>query len=221
MSRLGWRNLAKAAAASVIAASVASNAIGQDADLGPLTELFEGYTEPWQLSLSDAGYLMENTSDPASIRYVWATSPDATLGSRTITARVDLLKPDNTSNAGILYAFREEDDGSTFYYMFMLRPDDQITLYRRDVDGVETITSAVTDAVRRGVNELTITEDGDQITLWVNGERVALLGGIRGMGSGRIGIVAWGTGEYLFSGFSQSAAPPRKAPPEAPTPAKD
>jgi len=212
---------ARMAVVLALVAGLVLPAAAQDARLGPLTDLFEGFTEPWQLTMTPGGYHMENKADPASIRYVWSTSPDFSLGSRTITASVELLQTTSTSNAGVLYAFSEQDDGSTFYYMFMLRSDNRITLYRRDLDGVETITSATSDAIRPGVNELTIAEDGDQITLLVNGEMVALLGGIEGMGSGRVGIVAWGTGEYLFSDFEDSAgAAPDKAAEERPPAAK-
>lgn len=179
--------------------------LAQDARFGPLTALTEGFLDPWDLDLNADGYRMENTDDTSSIRYVWATSPEPTHGSRTLTTWIDMVDSNPLSNAGLLYGFEEQDDGSTFYYMFMLRPGNQVTLYRRDVDGVETITSTVTDAVVPGTNELSIEESGDQIALLVNGQTVGLLGGIEGVGTGRVGIVAWGTGTFLFEGFEDSS----------------
>lgn len=198
-------------------------AIAQDARFGPLTALTEGFFDPWDLELNADGYRMENNDDTSSIRYVWATSPEATHGSRTLTTRVEMVESNPASNVGLLYGFDEQDDGSTFYYMFMLRPGNQVTLFRRDVDGVETITSTVSDAVLPGMNELSIEEAGDQITLLVNGEMVALLGGIEGVGTGRVGIVAWGTGTFLFEGFEDFSPVPAggKGPAAgAPPPAK-
>lgn len=212
-------------AAIIGAALVAATpmAMAQDTRFGPLTALTEGFLDPWDLDLNSDGYRMENTEDTSSIRYVWATSPEATHGSRTLTTWLDIVDSDPSSNAGLLYGFEEQDDGSTFYYMFMLRPGNQLTLYRRDVDGVETITSTVSDAVVPGTNELSVEESGDQITLRVNGELVALLGGIEGFGTGRVGIVAWGTGTFLFEGFEDSSpvqAGGKGPAAEAPRPAK-
>ena len=85
-----------------------------------------------------------------------------------------------------------------FYYMFMVRPGNVVTLYRRDRDGVTVISSTETDAVSGGYNALVIEEDGDQVAFSINGETVALVGGIRGMGEGRIGIVAWGMGRICL-----------------------
>lgn len=212
---------------AALAAGAVGPAFAQDGDMGPLTALAEGDYNPWQLAVTPEGYSMQNKSDPTSIRYVWSTSPEGAEGSRTLTAWVELVSTTEDSSAGILYAFEEQDDGSTFYYMFMLRPGNQVTLFRRDADGVEAVKSLETDAVVPGTNELSIFEDGDQIALLVNGEVVGLYSGDRGIGTGRIGIVAWGTGDYLMRGFADSSQPggsvkgePAGAPADEPPPNK-
>jgi hypothetical protein len=196
---------------------------------GPLTALSEGFLDPWQLTLGPDGYRMQNSTDTTSIRYVWETSREETLGTRTLTASVVLNRIEPSTSAGLLYGFEEEDDGTLFYYMFLVEGDHYVTLYRRDSDGVVVVSSVQTDAVIQGINELTIAEDGDQASFLVNGELVARLGGVRGIGTGRVGIVAWGTGDYLFTGFrDESPVPPRPGgkgpeagggqPPPAPAP---
>ena len=179
-----------------------AGALAQDARFGPLTALSEGFLDPWQLTLTPDGYRMQNDTDDSSIRYVWATSPDETLGTRTLTASVVMSNVDASSSTGLLYGFEEEDDGTLFYYMFLVEPGNFATLYRRDQDGVTPVSSVQTSAVSGGENELSIREDDDQVAFFVNEEMVALLGGVRGLGTGRVGIVTWGTGDYLFTGFS-------------------
>jgi hypothetical protein len=183
--------------------AAAGGAAAQNAQFGPLTALSEGFIDPWQLTLTPDGYRMQNQTDTSSIRYVWASSPAETLGTRTLTTRVVMSASDESSSAGLLYGFEEEDDGALFYYMFMVEPGNVATLYRRDRDGVTVVSSTVTEAVTGGLNELSIEENGDQVRFLVNGEMVALMGGVRGMGIGRVGIVAWGTGDFLFTGFEE------------------
>jgi len=222
------RRLAAAALVALsLGTALASGASAQDTPFGPLTALSEGFLDPWQLTLTPDGYRMQNSTDTTSIRYVWATSRMETLGTRTLTTEVVMSGSDASSSAGILYGFEEEDDGTLFYYMFMVRPGNLATLYRRDSDGVTVVSSVETDAVVPGLNELSIEESGDQAAFLVNGELVALLGGVRGIGTGRIGIVAWGTGDYLFTGFAEESpvppAPGGKVPaaePPAPPPAE-
>jgi hypothetical protein len=183
--------------------AAAGGTLAQNAQFGPLTALSEGFIDPWQLTLTPDGYRMQNRTDTSSIRYVWSSSPAETLGTRTLTARVVMSESDESSSVGLLYGFEEEDDGALFYYMFMVEPGNVATLYRRDRDGVTVVSSTVTEAVSAGLNALSIEENGDQVRFLVNGEMVALMGGVRGMGSGRIGIVAWGTGDFLFTGFEE------------------
>jgi hypothetical protein len=204
--------------------TAATGALAQSTQFGPLTALSEGFIDPWQLTLTPDGYRMQNQTDASSIRYVWSSSPAETLGTRTLATRVVMSESDESSSAGLLYGFEEEDDGALFYYMFMVEPGNVATLYRRDRDGVAVVSSAVTPAVTEGFNELSIEENGDQVRFLVNGEMVALLGGVRGMGGGRIGIVAWGTGDFLFTGVEEESpvAPPAigggKGPGAAPAP---
>ncbi len=183
--------------------AAAGATLAQNAQFGPLTALSEGFIDPWQLTLTPDGYRMQNRTDTSSIRYVWSSSPAETLGTRTVTTRVVMSETDESSSVGLLYGFEEEDDGALFYYMFVVEPGNVASLYRRDRDGVTVVSSTVSAAVTAGTNELSIEENGDQVRFLVNGEIVALMGGVRGMGSGRIGIVAWGTGDFLFTGFEE------------------
>lgn len=212
-----------AATIALAAAIAATGPASAQADLGPLTALAEGEFDPWLLDLDSDGYWMENATNTSSIRYSWSTSPDSALGSRTLAAHVELVESDTSSSAGILYGFDEQDDGTTFYYMYMLLPDGRVELYRRDPEGVETVKSVYTDAIVPGANELSIFEDGAQIALLVNGEVVGVYSDDRGLGEGKVGIVAWGTGTYLFSLFndsSQTGEGVKGQPVEAPRPSK-
>lgn len=193
---------------AILGFPLVGTATAQDARFGPLTALSEGFLDPWDLALTGEGYRMRNNTDETSIRYVWSTSRAEALGTRTISTDIIIADTDPSSSAGLLYGFEEEDDGTLFYYMFTVRPGNVVTLYRRDRDGVAVVSSTETEAVSTGYNNLVIEENGDQVAFSVNGETVALIGGVRGMGSGRIGIVAWGMGEYVFAGFAEESPIP-------------
>lgn len=202
LSRKFGLTVLAAASAAIVLANVAS-AQG-NAPFGPL-EIVEGNEDPWQLTLTPQGYLMENNVRDTSIRYTWYRAQERIFGSRTVTTWVTIVDEDPTSAAGLIYGHEEEDNGDTYYYMFMVRPDNVVTLYLRHPDGVDQVSSIQTTAVRPGENELSIMETGDQVRFFVNGEQVVQIGGVRGMGEGAIGIIAWGIGTYLFSGYVEES----------------
>ena len=89
--------------------------------------------------------------------------------------------------------------------MFMLEPNQTATLYLRTADGVVAISSLQTSSIGDGVNTLSILEEGGQVGFFVNDEVVALIGGVRGTNEGDIGIISWGIGHYLFTGFTEES----------------
>jgi hypothetical protein len=212
---------ARALAIAGLIAAAAGGAFAQtDPRFGPL-DLADGFIDPWQLALTADGYLMENATAETSLRFSWATATTRELGSRTISTVVELVTQDASSSAGLLYGHQEGQDGIGTYYMFMLQPDDTVSVYFRHADGVDTLSSVRTEAVVDGPNELTISENGDQVSFLVNGQLVALIGGLDGMGAGSSGIVAWGIGAYLFSSYSVTTPAGVEADvPPTPTPAK-
>lgn len=224
------RSIARTPLIAAAAIAIAGAAFAQEDRGFAVLDPAVGTFEPWHLTMDAAGYHMVNTTDTDSLRYNWVTSPTRSLGSRTITTTVQIVEPSGSSHAGLLYALADNEDGAAYYYMFVVRPDNVATVYRRDANGANAISSIQGQFVSDGVNELSIQEDGDQVSFYVNGELVALIGGVNGLGAGNVGVVSWGIGNYLFSSFdiqpeqappSDGAPPPPaedsgKAPPEEP-----
>ncbi len=209
------RTMARASLIATAATALAGAAFAQDDRGFAVLDPAVGAYEPWQLTMDAAGYHMVNTTDTDSLRYNWVTSPTRNLGSRTITTTVVINDPSGSSHAGLLYALEDNEDGNAYYYMFVVRPDHVATVYRRDANGANAISSIQGDFVSDGANELSIQEDGDQVSFFVNDQLVALIGGVNNLGGGNVGVVAWGTGSYLFTNFDiqPEQDPPANNPP--------
>lgn len=188
-----------AAAFAILAAGAAA---AQDAPLGAFTSLVqEGPNGAWEQTISATAYTMENASDPAAIRYYWGLGNSDEIGSRTIMVEVEIADGGDTSRAGILYGY---DDDTRFYFAFVLEVTGAVALYRRDAAGFNLWMSSETDAVRDGANELSIVEDGDTITMYLNGTRTGSISS-DGIGTGAAGIVAVGTGRFIFTAYDDSS----------------
>jgi len=195
------RSIARTSLIAAAATALAGAAFAQDdrgfATLDPVV----GAYEPWQLTLDADGYHMVNTTNDNSLRLTWVASPEDNLGSRTITTAVQINEPTSSSRAGLVYALEQDENGNSYYYMFVVRPDHRAMLYRRDENGATAISLIQADLVTDGSNELSIEEHGNQVGFFVNGNLVALIGGVNNLGGGNVGVVAWGTGNYLFTNF--------------------
>jgi hypothetical protein len=216
------RSIVRTPLIAVAASALASAAFAQHDRGFAVLDPAIGTYEPWQLTMDGDGYHMVNATEDDSLRFSWVTSPTRSLGSRTITTSVEINDPSGSSHAGLLYALEQNDDGSSYYYMFVVRPDHRATLYRRDADGAAAVSSVQSDLITDGNNELSIEEDGDQVSFFVNGTLVALIGGVNNLGGGNVGVVAWGVGNYLFTDFdiqpeqeppAGSGSPPASTPP--------
>jgi len=190
------------AALTLLGAFAVPSAVAQDAPLGAFTSLVqEGPNGPWEQTITADAYTLENASDPAAVRYYWGVGDRDLIGSRTVTIEVEVAEGGETSGAGILYGFQKD---TRYYYAFILDANGAVVLYRRDAAGFIRIMSSVTDAVRAGANTLSIAEDGDTMTMYLNGVETGSFSG-DGVGAGGAGIVAVGTGRFVFTSYDDSS----------------
>lgn len=178
---------------------------------GALADAFgEEPMGPWSADLADDGstYTLTNTEDVNAYR-LFMTPEGKSVGQRRVTAEVEIAEGDALSHAGILVAYREDP---LLFYFWALEPGGYVTLWRLDAESAEFLTSARAAAiVEGGVNRLTVHENRDQLSLYVNDELVGLIGGLDGMGEGRFGVAVWGTGRYVFHSYEETIALPQRA----------
>jgi hypothetical protein len=186
--------------AALGALAAAPGAKAQGDAFGPLsTLLVDGATAPWSQRMTDDGYVLQNATADRAIRLFWSTPNAASFGARTVTAEVEIGLAQDSSRVGILYGYREDP---TFYFMYVLQADGTVALYRRDETGINQVLSTGAAGVQDGVNQLSIEESGPNLRLFVNGTNTATIN-TGGTGAGALGVVAWGTGQFVIHSYSE------------------
>ena len=165
--------------------------------MGPLhSVLIFGEDGPWTGSLEENRYILDNTTDPVAIKYFYVGMEN---GERTVSCKIAAQGEPGASGAGILYAFHQEP---RFYYAFVLSPEGIVSLYKRDSEGFNQMMGVSGDYVHIGQeNELKITDKEGSFYLSVNDNNIASIESINA-GKGALGIVAFGTGHFVFSDFA-------------------
>ncbi|MFQ5913613.1 MAG: tetratricopeptide repeat protein [Nitrospinota bacterium] len=161
--------------------------------------------EKWRGSLDIRGYVLKNRQDPNSVKLFWTTPEAALVGRRIVSVKVQAGFGEGrvTSGAGLLYAY---DPEKRFFFAYVLEDKRTVTLYRWRPRGLARTMSVSNDRVKtEGFNELMIIERGGRrFDLYLNGSRIGSFKS-REVGKGAVGIVAMGTGRFLFSEFYESA----------------
>lgn len=183
-----------------LAAMLAATA-AQAFDLGPLNQ-FVKPTDQGNWTVTDEGgsAVFENRATPGDITYIYAAPKPGEEGRREISLNVGVLGGDGYSKAGLLYGFQANPRS---YYMFTVSANSTVRLEQRTPDGWQERMSSTIGGLDPKNTTLTIRENGNEITLLVNGEERAGFGS-DSMGRGGVGIVAAGIGKYAFGKFSIS-----------------
>jgi len=183
------------------------------AQIAPFIE--EGTSEPWTVTRSDAEIRLYNPEGAGAIRhYRLPIGDDTPLGERTISVVLDLPNGDANSHSGLLYAYAAPDS----YYMFLVDGAGGAAVWQRTPDGVARVAAVSTEelppgtAVRGREVELTVVERGGIADFYANGDFIGDLG-FAEMGTGQVGIVAWGAGDYVFRGFLEGVVDENTPPP--------
>ncbi len=169
--------------------------------MGPLSGIIEpGVNGVWLVSQTETGVRLTNQEGDGDITYYYVDSAPGDAGNRTVTTTVSLQNASPDALAGILYGYQENPKS---YYLFTLGSDGAVNLHYRGVDGFEQKMQSSLENAPLGPVTLTIIENGREITLMANGNRIGGLGN-DGLGQGDVGIVAANPGTFDFSEFSIS-----------------
>lgn len=168
--------------------------------------LLQGQDGVWSGQLVDGTYQLGNTEDAGAVEYVYVTALPglaAPLSAREVSVEVsgEFTAPD-ASQAGLIF---NVDPETRFYYAFMVKSGGAVSLVLRDEAGFQELASTTTDALREGVNRLTVTPEGALLRFSVNGAEVMSIES-PSLPPGGVGLIAAGTGRFAFDNFAIGAA---------------
>jgi hypothetical protein len=103
------------------------------------------------------------------------------------------------SQAGLLFHF---DAQNRFYYAFLMKGGNMVSVVRRDADGFQELAAVNSDALLIGqIHRLSVVTEGNVLRLLVN-DREAMSLENASMMPGGVGIIAAGTGNFIFDNFA-------------------
>lgn len=178
--------------------ALAVEPLGRLAPQAPLGADADGI---WEAGIESGGYVLSNEANPSALKRIYLPATEG-IGRREVAVDV-AVEGDVTSHGGLLYGV-DEDAG--IYHLYMLEPGPKVTLYRVHGERLAQPFSVPLPPGRE-TRRLLIREDGDAASFLVDGREVATVTG-RGIGSGGLGIAAWGLGSFRFGAFWLSALPP-------------
>ena len=166
-----------------------------------------GHDPPWTGTLTGTHYRLENATAPGAARYMYLASLPGRPGALTQgTVHVDVAvetvhDPTYGAAAGVLFNL----DVDSRHYLALAVSDVGYSIYVRDADGLQAVTSGTRDDIRlAATNRVTVRTIGTDVQLEVNGVNVGSVG-FGAPPTGAIGIIALGAGVYTFSGFTYEA----------------
>ena len=162
--------------------------------------------EVWTYEVSNGVYKLRNETNPKNAKYVHVgvTSPlnnsDIDISESPVSVEIKPLATDddNFSGGGLIYRFNSD---SRRYYAFILFSDGRFGFYRKDKDSYFVLYSARIGTTQfKQFHKLGIAAKGDVFYLYIDDYFTKAVRDSE-LAKGRVGIIAWGTGEYLFDNF--------------------
>ncbi len=172
--------------------------------MGLLTEhLFLGPVEGWSGAIDHGAYWLTNEAGNADdIRYFYTALDDQNNGKRAVEVELLTKKMDANARAGLLYGYR---DSPRLYYLIVAGKDGQLDVYERNGNSFRQSLSSSFDMASDGVVRLKAQEDGQQLSITVNGKNVSKLEN-NFIGKGQLGIAVFGLGQFGFTNYVQTPA---------------
>lgn len=179
-----------------------------DINMGLLNQyLPPGQQGAWKIHPEAGSVVLENSGGSGDITYYYVNSEPAIEGRREISVEVGLLRSGAGSMAGLLYGYQENPKS---YYIFALNGSNTINLYQRSASGFELRMSQQLGERLNNQARLAIREQGNTISLLVNGREVSSFGN-DSIGRGGVGIAAVDVGVYRFSDFQVNSSENRRS----------
>lgn len=171
----------------------------QEPSMGPLASIIKpGQQGAWSVSSGEKGVQLKNERSEGDITYFYVNENPAERGKRTVTLTVQLLNTTENALGGILYGFQENPKT---YFLFTVGGNGSVNLHYRSENGFEQRMQSSLQGSPNDPVQLTIVEDGDQITLSANGRTMGSIGNDRIGRGGAVGIAAADRGVFRFSQF--------------------
>lgn len=168
--------------------------------MGQLTTILpeKGSDGAWEAELSASGFAITNRTEADAVRYYYVNA-GKDEGQRTVHVNVSVEpRGPRPAMAGLLYGF---DPATKSYFMLVVDSGQEVSFIHRGRQGLKRIAAAKLDKLSGGPYRLAIAEEGDKITLSINGKRLGSLSS-EALGEGATGIIAAGLGTFAFSDFS-------------------
>ncbi len=176
--------------------------------------LLQGQDGVWSGQLLDGSYQLSNSEDAGAVEYVYVAALEglaAPLSAAEVSVDVSGSFADPAaSQAGLIF---NVDPETRFYYAFMLKGGEAVSLVLRDAGGFQELASTTSAALRPGVNRLTVASEDAVARFLVNGVEVMSIES-PSLAAGGVGLIAAGTGSFAFDNFAlgpASSSPANKA----------
>lgn len=171
---------------------------GADPNLGPLRTVVPdaGFHDPWYVLHTDTAVTFLNQTDRTRVR--WSSirlTPDRNKRAEVDVA-VDPLR-DAGGGGGLFFNL---DSDKAYFSMFLVMGDGSLAVYRQNEAGFSRNLHVSTSAPP-AIRHLAVQEDGDSVTFFADGQEVGQLSA-EGLGTGRIGIGAFGLVSASFANFT-------------------
>lgn len=157
---------------------------------------------PWTGAVDGDAYVLANDSQPEAVHYAYAEG--AWLPERlnlSVQVRIEGTSPRNDgfiAGAGLIYAVQPEP---LSYYALILSRDGTLHLLRRDEDGLREIDAITVEPFAPNeVHHLRLIEYADGFAAYVD-HAAGLDLYTSHVGTGTVGIAAFGTGRFAFRTF--------------------
>jgi hypothetical protein len=155
----------------------------------------------WSGGIAAGKYYLTNATDAAAINYIWQ---QLKVDASNLPVTADISFADSKTNAsfsaaGLLYRF---DPRSKYYYAFCIDQDGLYTFYRRDDNGLNTVSSGRSQRIDGQIEtRLGIIGVGGELRLYINNSLVKVVQD-EALKSGLAGVIALGIGEFRFDNFT-------------------
>ncbi|MEM7746291.1 MAG: DUF4344 domain-containing metallopeptidase [Pseudomonadota bacterium] len=183
------------AAALVLGIATAAKATVED-HLGPLAEaVVLGEEGVWRARDSEGWFILANDDDPGAYKYYWLNEEPLASGERAAAITV-LPRGGNPAVAGLLFHHQGDDD----FIAFTIGSDGGVALTVSGSGGWESQFAEGLRPALDGNDLLEIRETPGRAVFLLNGQQAFVQDNPQGF-SGRVGVIAAGTGRFAFDGF--------------------
>lgn len=201
-------------AALAISISVCGPAAATVEDhLGALAEaVVLGEEGVWRARDSEGWFILGNDEDPNAYKYYWLNEGSLSDGKRQIGLTV-LPRGGAPALAGLLFHHEGDDD----FIAFTIGSDGSVALTQSGPQGWDSEPADGLRPALDGTDRLEIQESPGRAVFLLNGQQAFVRDNPNGF-SGRVGVIAAGTGRFAFDGFEVATAGATGAPntPSAP-----